>query len=141
MDHLGEMKMRGMILAGILALSAASAAPAQQKSCVPAPQTVYFDWNSAKLRPDMIPVLDAAVSSTTNCGKMAVTIRGHTDATEPPILSGRRGFEVLKYMQMHGTAGALVETIGSREPQVPHRDGVKEPLNRRVVISFQPRQG
>jgi outer membrane protein OmpA-like peptidoglycan-associated protein len=132
------MNMRNLILACALAMPAVAAAPVQQMSCVPGPQTVYFDLRSAKLRPDATPVLEEAVRSATRCGRMMATVRGYADATEAPIIASMRAAEAAKYLKKNDVL-LYVVPAGHYPPRVPHIIGAPEPENRSVVISYEPR--
>lgn len=121
--------------------------PPAQVSCNSGPYIVFFDWDQSNLRPDAATVLDNAVAQYANCGTARVMLAGHADrsgaATYNVGLSQRRNATVQSYLQSRGIPQARIatEAFGETQPRVPTADGVREPQNRRVEITYGPGAG
>ncbi len=115
--------------------------------CNNGPYIVFFDWDKSNLRPDAATVLDNAVAQYANCGSARVMLAGYTDtsgtATYNVGLSQRRNASVQSYLQSRGVPQARISTeaFGETNLRVPTADGVREPQNRRVQISYGPGAG
>jgi OOP family OmpA-OmpF porin len=116
-------------------------------SCNSGPYIVFFDWDKSNLRPDAATVLDNAVAQYANCGSARVMLAGYTDtsgtATYNVGLSQRRNASVQSYLQSRGVPQARIatEAFGETNLRVPTADGVREPQNRRVEITYGPNAG
>ena len=92
-------------------------------------------------------VLDNAVSSYRNCGNASVMLAGHTDRSGSAQynmgLAQRRNASVRDYLTGRGVPGGRIssEAFGESQPRVPTADGVREPQNRRVEITYGPGSG
>jgi outer membrane protein OmpA-like peptidoglycan-associated protein len=120
-------------------------APAPVKAA-PAPKrvlkkyVVYFDFDSAKLRPDSQKTIMEAIDEAKKLNAKSVFIGGHTDRAGPPTyndkLSGVRADAVAKVVTDGGISarklglGAFGENINA----VKTGPGVAEKRNRRVEI-------
>jgi outer membrane protein OmpA-like peptidoglycan-associated protein len=108
---------------------------------------VFFDWDRAEITPEAGAVLDNAVSAYGNCGTAAIMLAGHADrsgSTQYNVgLSERRNTAVRSYLTGKGIPTARISTqaFGESSPRVPTADGVREPQNRRVEISYGPGSG
>jgi outer membrane protein OmpA-like peptidoglycan-associated protein len=118
------------------------------ESCpVPAfidPFIVFFDLDSADLTPATAAILDNAVAAWRQIPGFSVTLAGHADqsgaANDNLVLSQRRANRVRAYLIREGIPGGSIttEALGESRPLVETGDGVREPQNRRVEISFGP---
>ena len=115
--------------------------------CNTAPYIVYFDHDKSNLRPDAATVLDAAAANYANCGNARVMLAGHADrsgnATYNVGLSNRRNDTVRGYLTTKGVPSGAITAQGFGETQnrVRTEDGVREPQNRRVEITYGPGSG
>ena len=103
---------------------------------------VFFDWDRAAIRPDAQRILEAAASYSKQRGLSKVNLEGHADrsgkANYNMGLSKRRADAVKAALVKLGLlAGNISVTArGESEPLVSTADGVREPRNRRVEITF-----
>ena len=115
--------------------------------CNSGPFIVFFDWDKADITPEAAGVLDNAVTAYANCGSAAIMLAGHADrsgtATYNVGLSERRNQAVQGYLVNQGVAGSRItaQAFGEANPRVPTADGVREPQNRRVEITYGPGSG
>ncbi len=106
------------------------------------PYLVFFDFDSAKVRTDALPILDKAAADFRKYGFARIELVGHADRAGPDWyndrLSLRRAESVKKAMIARGVPADAIVTQGrgEREPLVPTGDGVREPQNRRVEIGL-----
>lgn len=106
------------------------------------PYLVFFDFDSARIREDALPILDKAAADFRKYGFARIELVGHADRAGPDWyndrLSLRRAEAVKSAMVTRGVpAQAIVtEGRGEHEPLVPTEDGVREPQNRRVEIGL-----
>ena len=112
----------------------------------PAPEPreflVFFSFNSATLTPAALATVQQAATAATQLGTANIRIVGHADRAGSPAynkaLSMRRAQAVRKVMVQEGVSGSAITLRGAGEsdPLVPTADGVREPQNRRVQITF-----
>ncbi len=102
-------------------------------------RSIYFDFNSADLRPESTPELERIRAMVAEYGKPLV-IEGHTDATGSDSynmeLSQRRAGAVKAYLVEHGIDASLIEAVGKGESE-PIADNATDDgrqANRRVRI-------
>lgn len=130
--------------AGVLAFGQPAAA---QEACVAGPYMVFFDADSDKLTPQARAILDNAVAAYATCAQAQVMIAGHTDRKGSDQynvgLSQRVANNVRDYLVSRGIPAGVVttEAFGESRPLVETPDGVSEPQNRRVEITFGPGSG
>ena len=116
-------------------------------ACDVGPYIVFFDWDSAAITMEARSVLDTAASAYRDCGNAEVMLAGHADRSGPQSynvrLSQRRGDAVRDYLASRGVAAERIETdaFGESRPRVTTGDGVREPQNRRVEVSYGPGSG
>ena len=141
-----------------LGLAQAAVAPKPQAAPQPAPAPqpqpmaevpgsylVFFDWDSATLSPDALQVISQAVDNARKGGITRLMAVGHADtsgtATYNTGLSQRRAEAVANALAARGISRNEIATewLGETDPLVPTGDGVREPQNRRVEITFQGR--
>ncbi|MGH6944770.1 MAG: OmpA family protein [Geminicoccaceae bacterium] len=104
---------------------------------------VFFAWDQADLTPVAESVLEQ-VKADFDAGRLSrVTIAGHADRSGPEPynedLSEQRAENVARDLMRRGIPerALIVTWFGEREPRVPTADGVREPQNRRVEITFE----
>jgi OmpA-OmpF porin, OOP family len=103
---------------------------------------VYFATNSAVLGREAKATVDQAAAAAKDNAPAHIAIGGHTDTTGSQSynqkLSERRADAVRKELVAQGVSADDIGTAGYGEDQlaVPTADNVKEPRNRRVIISM-----
>lgn len=111
------------------------------------PFIVFFDWDRSDITPQAAAILDNAAAAYQSTGMAQVVLAGHADRSGSADynvgLSQRRADAVRSYLAGRGvSAGALTtEAFGESRPLVETADGVREPQNRRVEITFGPGSG
>jgi OOP family OmpA-OmpF porin len=121
--------------------------PPPPPQCVGGPYVVFFDWDKSDLTPQAMAILDNAASAYQTCGQAAVMLAGHADRSGPADynvgLSQRRASNVRGYLSSHGIPDGVItqEAFGESRPLVETADGVREPQNRRVEITYGPGSG
>jgi outer membrane protein OmpA-like peptidoglycan-associated protein len=103
-------------------------------------EDVLFEFDSARLRPEMLPRLDPVLAALAADPGMALEIEGHTcniGTTEYNLgLGDRRAHAVRDYLVQRGIAPARLSTVTYGEER-PARDNSQEStrrLNRRAVL-------
>lgn len=142
------------------ALPAAAPQPAPAPAAVPAPvgmmegtgepmalkeamYLVFFDWDSSVVGTGGASVLDAVVKEINTRGVKNISIVGHTDRSGPDDyndkLAMRRGNAIKKELIARGVSADMISVSGRGENEllVQTDDNVREPANRRGVITFQ----
>jgi OOP family OmpA-OmpF porin len=114
----------------------------------PAPYIVFFDMDRDAISRFTRRILNNLVDVYALCGNgVALIVDGHTDrsgeAAHNLALSRRRATAVLLYLERLGIPAGVVTTqaFGESRPLIETLDGVPEPQNRRVEISFGPPAG
>ena len=113
-------------------------------ACVDGPFVVFFDWDRDEIPPQAHAVIDNAVSAYQICRQAQVALAGHADHSGSDQynvdLSQRRASNVRSFLAGRGIPDGVMTTdaFGECRPQVDTADGVREPLNRRVEITFGP---
>jgi len=113
----------------------------------PGPFIVFFDWDKSDITPQAAAILDNAAAAYQQTGSAQVMLAGNADKSGPDDynvgLSQRRADAVKAYLAGHGVAeGAMsTEAYGESRPLVETADGVREPQNRNVQITFGPGSG
>jgi outer membrane protein OmpA-like peptidoglycan-associated protein/opacity protein-like surface antigen len=121
--------------------------PAPPPPCVAGPFMVFFDWDRDEITPQASAILDNAASAYQTCGQAQVMIAGHADKSGSDQynvgLSQRRAANVRSYLAGRGIPDGVMttEAFGESRPLVETADGVREPQNRRVEITFGPGSG
>jgi len=122
-------------------------APAPLPPCPPAavtpgPFLVFFDWDKSMITAEAAAILDRAAEQYAATGQTSVQLAGHADKSGKDDynvrLSQRRADAVKAYLATKGVPdGSIVtEAFGESRPLVDTADGVREPQNRRVEITF-----
>jgi len=115
--------------------------------CNTGPYIVFFDWDKSDITPEAATILDNAVSAYADCGMASVMLAGHTDRSGSVSynvgLAERRNASVADYLTGRGIPGDRIssEGFGESQPRVPTADGVREPQNRRVEVTYGPGSG
>lgn len=121
---------------------AAQAPAAMPAKPLAGPFVVYFDFDSFDLSATGEAVIKEAAEAAKSGGAGKVVVTGHTDtrgdAAYNEGLSRARASAVRNALIVEGLTRDQVERSGAGEtfPDKSTGDGVKEPLNRRVVITL-----
>jgi outer membrane protein OmpA-like peptidoglycan-associated protein len=126
-------------------------APAPAPMAAPAPSagpaadyTVYFDWDSWTLTAEDLTTISAAIDAARRGQQSHIIVVGHTDTSGSADfnqkLSERRANIVKDVLVQMGARPEAIQTsgVGEADLAVATGDGVKEPKNRRSVITLQP---
>ena len=106
--------------------------------------TVYFDFDSWTLTGEQLTVLQDAINTARAGGQSRIAIVGHTDragsAGYNQSLSVKRANVVSETLVQMGARREAIEVsgVGEGDPAVQTPDGVREPKNRRAVVTLQP---
>jgi outer membrane protein OmpA-like peptidoglycan-associated protein len=129
-------------------LNPGPAAPPPSAAPAPAAQsadfTVYFDFDSWTLTAEALTTIQQAISAARSGGQSRITIVGHTDtvggAAFNQRLSVRRADVVKDVMVQMGARPESIQVsgVGKTDLAVQTPDGVREPKNRRSVITLVP---
>ncbi|HEY4943780.1 MAG TPA: OmpA family protein [Rhizomicrobium sp.] len=115
----------------------AAAAPAHD-------YTVYFDFDSWTLTGEQLTVLQQAIATARAGGQSRITVVGHTDtsgsASYNQALSVKRANVVTETLVDMGARREAIQIsgVGENDLAVPTPDGVREPKNRRAVVTLMP---
>jgi OmpA-OmpF porin, OOP family len=116
--------------------------PCPPPAVTPGPFLVFFDWDKSNITAEAAAILDRAAEQYAATGQTRVALAGHADKSGKDdynvALSQRRADAVKAYLAGKGVpADAMgTEAFGEGRPLVDTADGVREPQNRRVEISF-----
>ena len=108
---------------------------------------MFFDWDKDEITPAAAAILDNAAAGYQQVGSASVVLAGHADRSGSDEynvgLSQRRANNVRAYLAGRGVPDAAItsEAYGESRPLVDTADGVREPQNRRVEITFGPGSG
>ena len=103
---------------------------------------VFFDFDRSNLSPVAQATIRQAANGARNGRVARLQVTGHADRAGADAyniaLSLRRANTVKSELVQNGVAAQSIIVVGrgEEEPLVPTGDGVREPQNRRVVISF-----
>jgi OOP family OmpA-OmpF porin len=103
---------------------------------------VFFAWDQADLTPVTQAVLAQVVADYARDKPTRVVIAGHADRSGTDAynlaLSEQRAQNVARALAARGVPQSSldVQGFGESRPRVPTADGVREPQNRRVEITF-----
>ena len=109
---------------------------------MPGPFVVYFDFDSFDLSATGEAVVKEAAEAALAAGASKIVVTGHTDKAGSDEynagLSRARAASIGNQLMVNGVARDMVErsSAGESFPDKATADGIKEPLNRRVVISL-----
>jgi outer membrane protein OmpA-like peptidoglycan-associated protein len=108
----------------------------------PGPFLVFFDWDKSAITAEAAAILDRAAEQYAATGQTKVALAGHADKSGKDEynvkLSQRRADAVKAYLAGKGVPADAIgtEAFGEGRPLVDTADGVREPQNRRVEITF-----
>jgi outer membrane protein OmpA-like peptidoglycan-associated protein/opacity protein-like surface antigen len=111
------------------------------------PAIVFFDWDKDVLTDQARNTLNNVAENYRRGGQTQVVLAGHADRSGSDAynagLSQRRANRVRDYLVTQGVPGGSMTTqaFGEERPRVETADGVREPDNRRVEITFGPGSG
>lgn len=121
--------------------------PAGQTCPIPGPFIIFFDWDRDEITPAAAAILDNAAEQYRQTGNAQVVLAGHADRSGSDQynvgLSQRRADNTRRYLAGRGIPDGVMRTeaFGESRPLVETADGVREPQNRRVEITFGPGSG
>ena len=113
----------------------------------PGPFIVFFDWDKSDITPQAAAILDNAAAAYQQTGSAQVMLAGNADRSGPADynvgLSQRRADAVKAYLAGRGIPENVIttEANGENRPIVETADGVREPQNRNVQITYGPGSG
>jgi len=125
-------------------LNPAPPAPTPVASAPSADYTVYFDFDSWTLTGEDLTVLQSAINTARAGGQSRITIVGHADTSGDAgynqRLSEHRANVVKEALIDMGARAESIQTsgVGENDLAVQTGDGVKEPKNRRAVVTLLP---
>ena len=108
---------------------------------------MFFDWGRDEITPQAAAILDNAAAAYQLCGGARIVASGHADRSGPADynvgLSQRRANNTRSYLARRGIPDGVMttEAFGESRPLVETADGVREPQNRRVEVTFGPNAG
>ena len=111
------------------------------------PFIIFFDWDKDEITPQAAAILDNAASAYQQTGQAQVVLAGHADRSGSADynvgLSQRRANNTRAYLAGRGVPDGSIttEAFGESRPLVETADGVREPQNRRVEVTFGPGSG
>jgi outer membrane protein OmpA-like peptidoglycan-associated protein len=123
------------------------APPPPRPVCNTGPFIVFFDFDRSDITPEATGILNNAATAYANCGTARVMLAGHTDTSGSARynqgLAERRNAAVQSYLAGRGVPSGMItaQAFGETQPRVPTADGVREPQNRRVEITYGPGSG
>jgi outer membrane protein OmpA-like peptidoglycan-associated protein len=103
---------------------------------------VFFGFNKSVLTSQALETVRQAATAATQMGTANIRVVGHTDRSGSlsynKALSLRRAEVVKKALVTEGVMGSAISLRGrgESEPLVQTADGMREPQNRRVQITF-----
>jgi outer membrane protein OmpA-like peptidoglycan-associated protein len=106
--------------------------------------TVYFDFDSWTLTAEDLTILTQAIDTARAGGQSRITVVGHTDTSGSVAynqrLSVKRAGIVKEVMVQMGARPEAIQVsgVGKTDLAVQTGDGVREPKNRRSVITLAP---
>jgi OmpA-OmpF porin, OOP family len=122
---------------------APKAKPKAMPAPIPGPFVVYFDFDSSKIAGDAEKVIVRAVRAAQTRTSGPIVLRAHADKAGKnrynAILSGKRAKAVIAALADWGISSSRISvmSVGEEEPAINTKDGERESLNRRVVITLK----
>lgn len=108
----------------------------------PGPFLIFFDWDKSVITPEAAEILKKAAAAYKETGQATILLQGHADRSGTDQynqgLSERRAKAAKDFVTQQGVPAEAVatESFGESKPLVETADGVREPQNRRVEITF-----
>jgi len=124
-------------------LSARQLALLQTLPPPPVRLTLYFLEGTTTLTPESAPGLDFLRREVADRPGAEVQVTGYTDtlgsSEDNDALSQKRAEEVIGILAQQGIEPSMMSAVGrgERDLRVPTPDGVREPANRRVVVTIR----
>ncbi|MCX8048295.1 MAG: peptidoglycan-associated lipoprotein Pal [Methylohalobius sp.] len=106
-------------------------------------RVIYFDFDSAQIRSEFIPVIEAHARYLASRPGVKVVLEGHTDERGSPeyniALGEARAKSVAKALELNGTAGNQINIVsyGEEKPVALGHDEASWSQNRRVEIVYR----
>ena len=129
----------------VIAAMLLDAAALSQPTVPVAPSTrVFFDFGKVEISSDAAQILDQVVADYRHDPARRILLTGHSDRAGPERINLRssqhRADAVRAYLVTRGVPDRSISTtaFGEARPLVETEDGVREPQNRRVEITFGP---
>ena len=119
------------------------AKPAAKPVMIPGPFVVYFNFDNATLTDEGGKVVTRAVRAAQTSGAATLVLRAHADKAGKnrynAVLSRKRAMAVYDALHSWGIEPNRLKfaAVGEEEPAIATADGVRESLNRRVVITLK----
>ena len=102
---------------------------------------IYFGWDRHDLTAEAQNVINSVVGSVKQMAGSALSVVGYTDtsgsATYNQNLSQKRSGVVSQSLQSGGVSNIQSDARGETNLAKPTADGVREPLNRRAIITLK----
>lgn len=104
---------------------------------------IFFDFDKSNIENGGMNVINTVADEINSRSLNSVVITGHADSSGPQDynrrLGERRAQSAKQALIQNGVPSSLIrtQTRGESELLVPTDDGVKEPANRRVTITFE----
>jgi OOP family OmpA-OmpF porin len=137
---LAQPVMQPPAMTPIAAIAAAPSEPMKPKDAM---YLVFFDFDKSTIAASGASVIDAVADEVKARSLSGLTIIGHTDTSGARAynkkLSLKRASAVKNALVKSGVDASLIsiDSRGEGELLVETADGVREPANRRVTITFQ----
>jgi|LNFM01.1.fsa_nt_gb OOP family OmpA-OmpF porin len=115
----------------------------QAQSSAPQDLRLYFDSGRSQVRADSRAVLDQAARLFREGDPLVMTVSGLADSSGDPrrnlLLSQERAANVARGLMDRGIPASRLQLIakGESEPLVKTADGVAQPENRAVIITWR----
>ena len=116
----------------------------QVKKVAPAAATewvIYFGWDKHNLTAEAQRVVDSVVATVNQMSRKALSVVGYTDTSGSSAynnkLSQKRSMTVAKALASQGVSKIQAAAVGETRLAKPTKDGMREPLNRRAIISLK----
>jgi outer membrane protein OmpA-like peptidoglycan-associated protein len=101
---------------------------------------IYFGWDRFDLTSEAKRVITSVAQSAKAAGSSSLNIAGFTDTSGGDAynqkLSEKRAASVSKQLKANGIGNVQMEGRGEHDLAKPTQDGVREPLNRRAIITL-----
>ncbi len=114
-----------------------------EKDKLESQQVVYFDFDSASVKADFLPVLDMHAAYLVKNSGQSIVIEGHCDSRGTPeyniALGERRAKSVETYLMNAGVSSSQVTVVsyGEEKPEVQGASEYAFAQNRRGVLVYQ----
>lgn len=108
-----------------------------------AKRVIYFDFDSAQIRSEFVPIIEAHARYLASRPGVKVVLEGHTDERGSPeyniALGEARAKSVAKAMELNGTSNNQINIVsyGEEKPVALGHDEASWSQNRRVEIVYR----